>query len=69
MVVQVLSTENIYWCSVIARSVLSNAKTGNRETSSNWYRSVWEERIQLKWTRGSEEHPNVYVSTVVHMIH
>lgn len=69
MVVCLLSTENIFRSSFIAGSVLSNVETDNRKTSSEWYRFVWEERTHLKWTGSTDKHPNVYVSTEVHMIH
>lgn len=69
IVVHLFSIENIYWFSVIAGSVLSSVGTDKRESSSYWYGLVWEERPSLKWTGSADEHPNVYVSTVVHMIH
>lgn len=68
MVAHLLSAEYIYWNSVIAESVLSNVETDNREMS-DWYRFVWEERAHLKRTGSTNEHHNVCVSTVVHMIH
>lgn len=64
MIVHLCSVENIYWNSVVAGSVLSNVETDNRETSSDWYSFVWEERAHLTRTRRADEHLNACVSTV-----
>lgn len=69
IVVHLFNAENICWSSVIAGSVLRSVETDMRESSSYWYRFVWEERPSLKWTGSADEYPNVYVSTLVHMIH